>query len=212
LAQEAGVEIQGQSQVPHDLWAAQSLPPLSWIDRLTILSAQFDLTFQFDASGRVVRLVAVPQAVALKRNYPGGTGAIDKAQKWRELAPEASIDVAAGRIVVSGRLEDHERLSGSAKPAATKTTATARRPGTQVHTLTVRQVPLDKLLAELEKKLNLRFEWDQAALAKAGISTTANVSVDVKNATLDELLSATLRPVGLTFHREGQMVKIEPKP
>ncbi len=131
LAQEAGVEIEGQAQVPHDLWAAQSLPPLSWVDRLTLVAAQFDLTFQFDSGGRIVRLVAIPQDVALRRSYPGGAGAAEKARQWRELAPEATIEVVSGRIVVSGRLEDHERLSGSARPVATKSPATARRPGTR---------------------------------------------------------------------------------
>jgi Secretin and TonB N terminus short domain len=207
LAAEAGVAIEGQQLVPHDLWAGQSLPAMSWVDRLTLLAAQFDLTFQIDPTGRLVQLSPTPDEVVIERSYPGGGSAADRARRWRELAPEAKIELAAGRIIVRGRLEDHERLSRSAAPAAP-----AKRPGIEVHTLVVRQTPLDKLLEQFEKKLDLRFEWDQAALQRAGISMAANVSVDVKNVTLDELLSAALTPAGLSFQREGRVVKIRPHP
>ena len=52
LAAEAGVEILGIDKIPHDLWPAADLPPLSWIDRLTLIAAQFDLSFELDKAGR----------------------------------------------------------------------------------------------------------------------------------------------------------------
>ncbi len=50
LAAENDVEVAGEDLVPHDLWAAADLPPLSWTDRLTLIAIQFDLTFAI--SGR----------------------------------------------------------------------------------------------------------------------------------------------------------------
>jgi len=211
LAQEAGVVIDGQQLVPHDLWSGQSLPAMSWVDRLTLLAVQFDMTFQIDPTGRRVQLTAIPAEVAIERSYPAGANAADRVRAWREKAPDANLQVTAGRVVVRGRLEDHERLNQTALSAAAPAT-TAKKPGVEVHTLVVRQAPLDKLLEQLEQKLDLRFECDLAALERAGISMSVNVSLDVKNAKLDELLSAALTPVGLSFHREGQVVKIAPKP
>lgn len=60
LAREAGVEISGLEQIPHDLWAAADLPALPLVDRLTLVALQFDLTFAFDADGRRLRLVPIP--------------------------------------------------------------------------------------------------------------------------------------------------------
>jgi hypothetical protein len=60
LGQENGVEIIGLGRVPHDLWAAADLPPLSLIDRLTIIVVQFDLAFQFSDAGARIVLVPIP--------------------------------------------------------------------------------------------------------------------------------------------------------
>ncbi|HEY1785747.1 MAG TPA: hypothetical protein VGG30_09375, partial [Pirellulales bacterium] len=49
LAAEAHVKIEGLDQVPHDLWPARRLPPLAWIDRLTLLAIEFGLTLEVAA-------------------------------------------------------------------------------------------------------------------------------------------------------------------
>ena len=75
LAAQNGLEVAGLDLVPHDLWAAADLPPLSWTDRLTLIALQFDLTFAISADGTEVRLVRVPDRVAIVRSYPGGADA-----------------------------------------------------------------------------------------------------------------------------------------
>ncbi|NQT16771.1 MAG: hypothetical protein HQ582_28700, partial [Planctomycetes bacterium] len=56
LAAQSGIEIAGQEFVPHDLWAGADLPPLSFIEQLTLIAGQFDLTFQIAADGAAVAL------------------------------------------------------------------------------------------------------------------------------------------------------------
>ena len=51
LGRLGDVEIIGIERVPHDLWAAADLPPLSLVDRLTLIAVQFDLTFKVAAGG-----------------------------------------------------------------------------------------------------------------------------------------------------------------
>jgi hypothetical protein len=57
LAAQAGLELAGLERVPHDLWAAADLPPMSLVDRITLVAAQFDLTFSIAPDGRTLRLV-----------------------------------------------------------------------------------------------------------------------------------------------------------
>jgi len=73
LSLESGVEISGLDQVPHDLWAAADLPPLSLVDRLTLIAGQFDLTFQIAADGSAVALVPVPDDLPIAHGRPGGS-------------------------------------------------------------------------------------------------------------------------------------------
>src|SRR5690606_12894399 len=75
LATEGGVEIVNPTAIPHDLWPAVELPPLRWLDRMTLLAAQFGLTYRFLDDGRKVELVAMPDEVLLTRSYAGGRNA-----------------------------------------------------------------------------------------------------------------------------------------
>ncbi len=61
LGRQGGTEIANLEQVPHDLWAAADLPPLSLVDRLTLVAIQFDLTFRVTANGSRLELVPVPE-------------------------------------------------------------------------------------------------------------------------------------------------------
>jgi hypothetical protein len=206
LGDEAGVEIKGLDQIPHDLLAATDLPAMPWVDRLTLVAAQFGLTFRFDRGGRAVTLVPIRAPVRIERSYPSGRDARAQIERFRELAPDAEITASRGRIVVRGRLEDQERV------AAPKAAAADSRPGEQVYTLTYEGATLDSFLKQAAEKLGLEFEVDWGALAAAGVKPASPVAIDVQNASLDELLRAAFDPLGLKFERRDKTVKVSAKP
>ncbi len=100
LAAEGHVKLVGLDLVPHDLWAAAQLAPLALVDRLTLVAAEFDLTFQFDDEGQTVTLVPWPDQVVIERQYPGGSRTKELAQRWAELAPEADVKIVGTKLVV----------------------------------------------------------------------------------------------------------------
>ena len=61
LGREGGLTLLNPERIPHDLWAAADLPPLSLADRLTLVAVQFDLTFRVTADGRRIELVPIPK-------------------------------------------------------------------------------------------------------------------------------------------------------
>lgn len=67
LAREAGASVVHHELVPLDLWPADSFPPLSMVDRLTLLLAGFGLTFEIDDRGTVIRLIAASTAAAVAK-------------------------------------------------------------------------------------------------------------------------------------------------
>ena len=79
-------------------------------------------------------------------------------------------------------------------------------PGQQVYTLTLEGMRLETFLAQLEQKLSLSFD-----LEGEGVKLDAPVNVDVKNASLDELLHAALDPLGLKFQRKEKAVTVQAK-
>ena len=218
LAAEAKLTIEGLGQVPHDLWGAADLAPLPWVDRLTLVAGQYDLTFQIGSDGRSIALVPIPDDVSIVRGYPAGSQASRLAEKWRDLLPHVQITVTDTRISVRGLLEDHERLAAAARPAASTAKTAGRKPAEKHraaeaekrYTLKQAQGQLDLLLPQLGERLGLEMRIDREALERAGISLRKQVSVSVADATLDELLTALLQPAGCTFRRQGNVVEVVP--
>jgi hypothetical protein len=207
LADEAHVKLLGLEQVPHDLWGAAVLPAMPWTDRLSAVAFPLGLTFEFDKTGRQVALVPIGDRVQIERSYPGGANPTKLAAGWKERAPDAEIRIADGRVIVRGLIEDHERIQpakATSKPGK-ETPATA---GKKVQTIKVDDISLESLLRQLEERLSIHFEYDQAALAAAGVPLSRVVSLDVKKVTLDELLAAIFDPLGLYFERDGATIKV----
>lgn len=217
LAQAAGRTVAGLDRVPHDLWAAADLPPLPWVDRLTLLAVQFDLTFRIGDDGRSVELTPLPETIALVRRYPGGRDPQRLAQQWAEQAPESQVKMVGGDVWVRGLLEDHERLAST---PGSKTRIPPKRPATPRGAASKRQEirftvqnakgPLDRILAELGQKLGMEVKIDREALARAGISPHQTVVFSVQDATVDAVFEAALRPAGCTFRRDGNVIVVVP--
>ena len=211
LAEENGLELIGLDQVPHDLWAAADLPPLSLIDRLTLIAVQFDLTFEVAPGGRGVRLVPVPDDVGLVRKYPGGRQPDETAEKFAALAPNARIKVVGSDIFVKGLVEDHQRLTSPPRPpqhAAGDPPVDIER--IRIDKLSVQEVPVGQLLEQLAARLKLDLRIRRNAFQEANISLQQLVSVNVENATVDELFQEIAESAGLRYCRRGTVVEISP--
>lgn len=204
LADEARLRPESLDALPHDLWAAADLPPLTWTERLTVVTNEFDLTFQFSEDGKSVRLVPIVEPVSIERRYSGGRKPAEVAERYARLAPDAEIEVTEGKVIVRGRIEDHERLTAKPKPPH------SGKPGKDVYTMRVHNQPLSAVLDKLRGQLGLKLTIDEGALEKAGVSLDERISFGIEEATLNELLTAVLKPVGLTFRGEGKTFEIVP--
>ncbi len=207
LAIEAGIEVEGADQLPHDLLAGVDLPAMPWVDRLSLFAGQFGLTFGFERGGKTIKLVPIPESVQLEKSYPAGRDPAATIERLKAQAPDAEIELVRGRIMVRGRVEDHDLLAPSREnPAGPATT-----PGAQAYTLKMENVPLDAFLAQLGPKVGVTFQLDEPALKAAGIKPSSTLSVDVTTVPLDGLLHAALDPLGLRWQRAGQTITVTVK-
>ena len=208
LARQAEVKIEDRQRIPYDLLCAADLPPLSWLDRLLLLVAQFETSVEIAPHGATVRLIAWPEQATITRSYPGHGQAAAQAAKWQTQLPAAQIKTEGDKVIVTAAVEEHEQLEQA--PGGKTAKRPTPRPGKQVYQLSVDKAPLRKLLAELERKLNVEFVYDEPQIKRAGRSLDELVSFKVNDASLDELLAALLEPAGLTFRRQEQKVQVIP--
>jgi hypothetical protein len=213
LASEAHLKVEGIDLIPHDLWPARRLPPLAWSDRLTLVAAEFGLTYEVARDGRSVRLTPMPEKATARRSFPAA--AAEPLGQLAEQYPQASLQVEGDQLVVEGSVEDLESLSAlvaESRGAGKTPSAAKKKPpaGKQVYKLKV-ELALDEALSQLGKQLDVDFQLDRPAIERAGISLSRIVTVEVEGASLDELLAAVLEPAGLKATRTGRTVKVTPR-
>lgn len=211
LASETHLKIDGTERIPHDLWGAADLPPANFIDRLTLIAGQFDLTFDFTDDGATARLVDMPDAPTIEHSYPlrGGLAARGKEIEKKLVAslPAAKVEVTGDKLVVRGRAEDQDFVDTylSGRPAKQTTVGGEKK----VYQLKI-VMAVGPLIRTLGKKMDLEVRIDEEAIKAAGLSLATEVQVNVKDVTADELLKAVLAPAGLAFERRGNAINIRP--
>lgn len=208
LGKEARIEINGLDRVPHDLWPATRLPALPWCDRLTLLVAQFGLTYQVSSNGQSVSLVPIPDVVEIERTYPGGEQPSVRVKKLATLLPTARISLDGDKLVVRGRMEDHDEITQFLSGKQVRTTTV--KSGQERYKLNVEGMPLEKTLGQLGTMLKLDVRYEREAIKTAGVSLDQLITFHVEDASLDELLTAAFKDTGLTFERRDNTVMIRP--
>lgn len=218
LAAEANAKIENLDVVPHDLWAAADLPAMPLADRLSIVAAAYDLTFAVQSGATTLRLVPIPERVAIKRSHAVGKNAADVAEKLSSTFTNCKISVAGTRIEVEGRVEDQlliaEVLKGKPikKPDANGDVAVGEisLDGTRVDAFTAKNQQLGALIKAVAKKLNMEAEFDGPALVEAKISVDQLVTIEIKTGTIRQLLNKITKPYGLEYEIKGKTMLIRP--
>lgn len=201
VGQTWDAKIAGLELLPHDLLAAGNLPKLGLIDAATLLAVQYDLMLTVDQQDLTLQRI-VPEQVVLERKYSGGSNINQTLATYEQAIPDAQISVQGNQIVVVARLEDHERIDGT----AAKQQSVASTPGTEQYTFKATNAPLEQILGQFAKLLKLEFQYDNPD----SVDLNQLISINVQDASMDELLRATLAPAGLTFKREAKLVRIMP--
>jgi hypothetical protein len=202
LAAEGGVHVTNPEQIPHDLWPAAELPPTSVVERMSIVLAGFDLTFDISNDGTAARIVPWPANVVMEHRYPGAGNAQQLATRLTGLFPSAKIRVEGAELVVAARWEDHQEIDRLLKGEPVSRTTV--RPGPKVYTLEVQNQPVGALMKLLAERLEMRVQFDEKIIARL----RTQVSFNVKNVPLDELLKAALGPVNLDYEIDGDTIKV----
>ena len=226
-AREAGVTVRNLAAIPHDLWpafpATETVPELSFVEGASLLLVGFDLViaWQPDAATPTVELVPFPDRVDVTRRFPvpRGQAAGRLVDRARVEFSERELDLRSDKtqLVATGRVEHLEELERwLAEPGGvTRPGSNPVKPVEDINakrfTLAIKDVPLKALLETLSKNPDAKLVFDvtEPELANAGVMFDRRISIDVKAATVDELLAAIGKELGLTFEREGRRVRVK---
>ena len=205
LLLELQVSLLNEELIPHDLWPATNLPPLTAVDRLSILLAGFNLTFTIEEAAQAIRIVPFPDTVTLELTYPLQM----ISEKIRPLLasrfPTLSIVRHPDVLLISGTWEEHHQLK---RLLAGRTSRPDDRlqEGQQAYTLHVK-ASARKLLATVSTQLGLEVEIDPSITEELD----QHITVEVTQVSADELLQAILAPIGLDYRLNQPLLTIFPR-
>ncbi|QGJ69348.1 Hypothetical protein PBC10988_10220 [Planctomycetales bacterium 10988] len=207
LEGEFQIEIRAKEFLPYDHLSGADLPPLTLVERLSLLLVQFDATFRFEADGNAITIIAFPQEATLVHRYPSGGNLQSRIETWKQAFPQAKIEPASGRIQVTGSYENHQAIRAMLNP---QVTAQQSKPSStnlqERYTLTVEQKPLAAVLTVLGKQIGFEIDWQP----EDGQNPDRNqmVSFRVQDAKLEELLEALFRDTSYTFELQEMKVSV----
>ena len=204
LAAKGGVTIANPELLPHDLWPAADLPPMAWVDRLTLLLAGFGLTFEFADGGASIRLVPIPEEVLVEKAYtPRGEPGPVVAQLKRTV-PNAKVRVEGRKLLVAAVEDDHDKIQRLLSGQSVRTTNTT--PGEKRYSMTVENQAAGSVVKTVANQLGKEMKYDPQLAAKL----QTKISLVVKDVTLDELLDQALTPIKLGYRIDDGALEIIP--
>lgn len=218
LAAERELEIKGLDSIPHDLWGATDLPPISLAEAATLVLIQYDLTFRLTATANVLEmeLIPVPEMVAIEKKWPLPRARADAiTQAIQNELPAVKTQATAEQLLARGtqeQLEELERLISSISSGTT----TRKKPPAPAPlskrrlTFQAKDAPLSAILEKLAET-GMQFEYDRAALKAQGIDIDQLTAVDVKDVRPEELFEKLFPPLGIDHRIDGLKIHLTPR-
>ena len=215
------VELANPARIPHDVWPAASLPRIAPVDQAVLILLSFDLWAGPTPGNAQWRVVPLPHPLQMVAQHPRTPATEAAAAAIAAADPEVRVRRAGRRLDVSGRWEDHQRIRAAIRgdaaadgarddqqPAAGDGAAAQQLDARQRYTMRIENQPARRVMEQLAGKLGLTLAWEGAAAPRSD----SLISCDVRDAPLDELLTAILTPAGLEFTRDGTAISIHAAP
>ncbi|MCS7237712.1 MAG: hypothetical protein NZ899_05510 [Thermoguttaceae bacterium] len=210
LVRQIGWDVTSPELIPHDLWAAQELPPLALAEKLGLLLAPFDLRPVPDSSRRKVELVPIDSAVRWRRMYRWPLPQIAGPEALTQLVPKAQWEVRGNWLVVLADWSEHRRLM-ELGDTPRRRPEPPKRPGSErLYTIRQARGRFESVMRQLATALGLEIRFDYEGLTRAGIAPDTPVAFSVENATTEELLRAATKAAGCDFRLEGNVLFVFP--
>jgi len=202
---------QNASPIPHDLWASGTVPSSTVTEKLTLLLAQFDLSFEWQPGASSVQLVPMPEQPTVARTW-----SISRSKRKRatELLPRLrpyNAQVNGTRLTATATVEQLEEIDRLLYPERYPNAATPRSPKGDLRFTFEIRAQIGSLLKALPEKSDIRFNYNEAALKAAGVDLARGVEMKMNNTTLPELCEALFKDSGIAWKIDGNTVTLSPE-
>jgi hypothetical protein len=195
IAADAGAKINNPEAIPHDVWAEWSGPPLAHVERLTLVLAGFDLSFDLSGDGTEVEIVPAPDQLTFERTYEVTDSVSKVSAQLKRLLPDIKVQASGAKAIrVAATAEQHAQVADLLAGKST-TTKTVVVPGEKQYTLNAKDQVIGAMVQTLAKDRGLKVQWSESIIDKL----KQRGSVEFEKVSFETALKKVLDPVGIKY-------------
>lgn len=205
-------EIQLQAELPHDLMNSGQLPPCTLATQLTLLFGGFDRCAVGNDLTKL-RIANLPKAASWQAVYDAAVIPSPNALAVTNEYPAVRMSTDRKQITLAGSTAAHLRLL---RPIISERTGSRPRGKTrdplitQNYTVSLKQPqPISSVLSSFVQQAGsgLELQWDKS-LSENQLQT--QVTLDMKEAKLDQVLESLAAQAKLKIIRTGNLILVGP--
>jgi hypothetical protein len=207
-----GLTCDNPEQIPHDLWAAGGLANANAAEAILLIAMQFELEPHWLDDRRFELVAEKEHPQRTQTHLVRGMSPQQALEKVQARWPELDVAVSGKGLTVIGREEEQQEVAvllgnrlARKVPVSVQATELSRR------RFTLRMVdrPFQELMDVLEKQ-GISVQQNDSALELAGIDLQTRISLELDNATIEQLLENACQPLKLGFTVQGTTISLFP--
>lgn len=213
IARGWNLQIVNLERVPHDLWAAGTAVQVDAVEALSLVLGQFELSFAWRQRGEQVEIVPAPhRPTIVKTHRPRGVSPAEAAARVMQEYPDLTVVRRGAALEIQASVLQHEaiaRLVGEVSDGGLKPTEPvplSRRRFPQVRII---RKPLGAVLEALRQQ-GIEIVYDAEALRAGGVDLERLVTVELQNASVEDLFTALCASQGMRFELDEKAVRLSP--
>lgn len=211
VASKFQIEIDGLDKLPHDLWAAGSLPQATATEALSLLLVQFGSTFEFVSDRAAVRIVPIPERVFVERSYPVLANSPVILEAARKQFTDVELEQSGAKLIARGTVERHAEIALWLKPGNPKTSKPPDKPLRERRfTFKQKNATVGDVIKTFTE-YGVKFDYDPQRFADADISLDQKIDIDESDISAEKLFRKLFEPLGIEVTIDGETVRLQPK-
>jgi len=191
LATEHQFKIENPEVIPHDVWAQFELPPTSLAGRVGIVLAGFDKWFERSKDGKSIRIIDFPKIEIASLKIESLADPRATSEEMKLEFPELKITGTSKRLTASGPPLQIARL----RRALIKSQSVEAAAPDAIRFKLNTQAPRGSILATVAHQLNKKLKFSPEIQQMM----QAEIQIQIKDATLNQLLDETLKGTELKY-------------
>ncbi len=197
------------------MWYRGTLAYPNLVESFTILLTQFHLSFEW-VNAETIRIVPEEPEVRIAGDHrPRGMSLEDATALVKRTFPDLDVRRTGSRVSFSGTVEEHEAVAvliGEKQPRRSMNGNAESKPLRQ-RTFTLKMVrkPFGSLMATLQQQ-GVEVRYNAQEFKTAGIDLGKIISLELEQATIDQLLRESCDKVGLDYEVGIYRITLKLKP